>query len=79
MKQLFDTGLMWFRRDLRVTDNATLHQALSCCRQLHCVFVFDRDILDGLPRVDRRVEFIGSRWLSLTRRCASSAGSRVAA
>ncbi|MFZ4622893.1 MAG: cryptochrome/photolyase family protein [Rhodoferax sp.] len=65
MKQLFDTGLMWFRRDLRVTDNATLHQALSCCRQLHCVFVFDRDILDGLPRVDRRVEFIRESLVEL--------------
>jgi len=54
----FDTGLMWFRRDLRSTDNATLHLALSRCRQLHCVFVFDRAILDALPRVDRRVEFI---------------------
>jgi len=54
----FDTGLMWFRRDLRTHDNATLHRALSCCRQVHCVFVFDTTILDALPRVDRRVEFI---------------------
>ncbi len=49
---------MWFRRDLRVADNAALHMALKACRQLHCVFVFDRDILDELPRADRRVEFI---------------------
>ncbi|OQW87088.1 MAG: deoxyribodipyrimidine photolyase [Rhodoferax ferrireducens] len=54
----FDTGLMWFRRDLRTNDNATLHQALRRCRQVHCVFVFDTTILDALPRVDRRVEFI---------------------
>lgn len=61
----FDTGLMWFRRDLRCTDNATLHLALSRCRQLHCVFVFDRVILDSLPRVDRRVEFIRESLLEL--------------
>ncbi len=58
MTEEFDTGLMWFRRDLRTTDNATLHQALSRCRHVHCIFVFDREILDSLPRVDRRVEFI---------------------
>ena len=54
----FDTGLMWFRRDLRVSDNAALCMALSACRQVHCVFVFDSTILDPLPRSDRRVEFI---------------------
>jgi deoxyribodipyrimidine photo-lyase len=49
---------MWFRRDLRTTDNATLHLALLGCHQVYCVFVFDRDILDSLPKADRRVEFI---------------------
>ena len=58
MDKQFDSGLMWFRRDLRVLDNAALCLALKKCRGLHCVFVFDRDILDPLPRVDRRVEFI---------------------
>ncbi len=49
---------MWFRRDLRLEDNAALYHALRSCRQVHCVFVFDSAILDGLPREDRRVEFI---------------------
>jgi deoxyribodipyrimidine photo-lyase len=49
---------MWFRRDLRAHDNAALCQALDSCAQVQCVFVFDRAILDGLPRRDRRVEFI---------------------
>jgi deoxyribodipyrimidine photo-lyase len=65
MKPLFDTGLMWFRRDLRVQDNATLHLALTRCRQVHGVFVFDRDILAALPQVDRRVEFIRESLLQL--------------
>jgi len=51
-------GLMWFRRDLRAFDNAALHHALTQCKQVHCVFVFDSDILDPLPKADRRVEFI---------------------
>lgn len=49
---------MWFRRDLRIDDNAALHQALRACACVHAAFVFDRAILDGLPRADRRVEFI---------------------
>lgn len=49
MPQNFDTGLMWFRRDLRVMDNAALHLALSQCVRVHCVFVFDHAILASLP------------------------------
>jgi deoxyribodipyrimidine photo-lyase len=55
--------LFWFRRDLRAYDNAGLSAALSNGKQVHCVFVFDREILDVLPSPsDRRVEFI---WLSV--------------
>ncbi len=51
--------LFWFRRDLRAEDNAGLAAALAAASQVHCVFVFDRDILDRLEdRHDRRVEFI---------------------
>ena len=53
------TALFWFRRDLRATDNAGLFHALKSARQVHCVFVFDREILDALnDKKDRRVEFI---------------------
>jgi deoxyribodipyrimidine photo-lyase len=58
MTQQYQTGLMWFRRDLRAQDNAALHHALKSCRQVHCLFVFDRDIVDALPRQDRRISFI---------------------
>lgn len=54
----FDTSLVWFRRDLRAFDHAALHHALAQSARVHCVFVFDTDILDALPRADRRVEFI---------------------
>jgi len=57
-----ERGLMWFRRDLRLSDNAALYQALKTCKQVYCVFVFDRGILDHLPRRDRRVRFI---WESI--------------
>ncbi|MDD5030744.1 MAG: deoxyribodipyrimidine photo-lyase [Rhodoferax sp.] len=61
----FASGLMWFRRDLRTSDNATLQWALRSCRRLYCVFVFDRDLLDPLPRRDRRVEFIRESLVEL--------------
>lgn len=54
----YPRGLMWFRRDLRLADNAALYHALRSCRAVFCAFVFDEELLDGLPRADRRVEFI---------------------
>ena len=60
---LLNAALFWFRRDLRTTDNAGLHHALKSARCVHCVFVFDREILDALSdKQDRRVEFI---WQSV--------------
>jgi deoxyribodipyrimidine photo-lyase len=64
----YDKGLMWFRRDLRADDNAALYHALKVCRQVWCVFVFDTDILDSLPRADRRVEFIRESLVELDER-----------
>ena len=52
-------ALVWFRRDLRMHDHAALYAALKAHPAVHCVFVFDTEILDALPsRADRRVEFI---------------------
>ena len=56
---------MWFRRDLRAEDNAALHHALKSCQRVWCVFIFDREILDALPKADRRVEFIHESLLDL--------------
>lgn len=64
-----DGALVWFRRDLRSTDHAALHHALKAARQVWCLFVFDRDILDPLLErglaADRRVEFIRDGVLEL--------------
>jgi deoxyribodipyrimidine photo-lyase len=58
MDKPLDAALVWFRRDLRADDHAALHHALKAARAVWCAFVFDTEILDGLPRADRRVEFI---------------------
>jgi deoxyribodipyrimidine photo-lyase len=69
---------MWFRRDLRAYDNAALYHALKSCRQVHCVFVFDRAILDSLPRLDRRVEFIRESLVTLDAELRAVAGDAKA-
>ncbi|MEP6823269.1 MAG: deoxyribodipyrimidine photo-lyase [Ramlibacter sp.] len=65
MNKTYPAGLMWFRRDLRADDNAALYHALRACRRLSCVFVFDTNILDSLPRRDRRVAFIRESLVAL--------------
>ena len=70
----FSCGLVWLRRDLRVSDHAALHQALQHCQQVHVVFVFDTEILDALPRADRRVEFIRESLVDVDARLRELSG-----
>lgn len=52
-------SLFWFRRDLRLEDNAGLYHALKSGDQVLPVFIFDTGILDRLKhKKDGRVEFI---------------------
>ncbi len=74
MEKPYPAGLMWFRRDLRVHDNAALFHALKSCRLVHCAFVFDTPILGVLPRQDRRVEFIRESLVALDLDLRSSCG-----
>jgi deoxyribodipyrimidine photo-lyase len=61
----YTAGLVWLRRDLRAHDHAALYHALKQCQRVYCVFVFDREILDSLPKDDRRVSFIYDSVLEL--------------
>ncbi|HET9056212.1 MAG TPA: deoxyribodipyrimidine photo-lyase [Chitinophagaceae bacterium] len=57
MKQ--QVNIFWFRRDLRLHDNAALYYALKDGLPVIPVFIFDRNILDKLEdKRDRRVQFI---------------------
>lgn len=52
-------AIFWFRRDLRLEDNAGLWHALKSGYPVLPLFIFDTNILDDLPgRRDARVEFI---------------------
>lgn len=50
--------LFWFRRDLRLFDNAGLFNALKHETNVLPLFIFDEDILKHLPENDLRVQFI---------------------
>lgn len=61
-------NVFWFRRDLRLHDNAGLYHALKQGKPVVPIFIFDRNILDELDeREDRRVEFIHSSLQELQR------------
>ncbi len=57
--------LFWFRRDLRLDDNAGLFHALSESKSVLPIFIFDTDILTHLPRHDARVLFIYQQIVAL--------------
>jgi deoxyribodipyrimidine photo-lyase len=52
-------NIFWFRRDLRLTDNAGLYHALKAGKPVIPLFIFDKMILEKLDnKADARVEFI---------------------
>jgi deoxyribodipyrimidine photo-lyase len=52
-------AIFWFRRDLRLSDNAALYHALRSGYAVLPVFIFDTQILNALTdRADKRVNFI---------------------
>jgi deoxyribodipyrimidine photo-lyase len=59
-------NVFWFRRDLRLNDNAGLYHALKSGLPVLSVFIFDKNILDRLEdRKDARVSFIYNTIKSL--------------
>ena len=78
MPRAYRAVLFWFRRDLRVEDNAGLYHALASADRVHCAFVFDREILEALPsRHDRRVDFIHASVAALRERLLAMGGDLV--
>lgn len=51
-------SIFWFRRDIRLEDNAGLYNALQSHSNVLPIFIFDTKILQELPKQDARVEFI---------------------
>ncbi|MBI1288824.1 MAG: deoxyribodipyrimidine photo-lyase [Flavobacteriales bacterium] len=54
-----EVSVFWFRRDLRLDDNAGLYHALRSGNPVLPIFIFDQHILSKLEdKADRRVDFI---------------------
>jgi len=54
----YNTLIMWFRRDLRVQDNAALHEACAQAQRVIPLFVFDPAILGRADTGAARVAFL---------------------
>lgn len=70
--------IFWFRRDLRLNDNAGLYHALKSGNTILPIFIFDKDILDKLSnKGDLRVNFI-HKVISDLKRELNNLGSDLA-
>ncbi|MCF8303652.1 MAG: DNA photolyase family protein [Bacteroidales bacterium] len=69
-------ALFWFRRDLRLHDNAGFYHALKGNDNVLPIFIFDTEILDELTNSDdKRVCFIFSAVLELKEKLESMGSS----
>lgn len=68
--------LFWFRRDLRLHDNAGLHFALESGLPVLPIFIFDQDILKQFEdKSDRRVDYIHQALKSINSELADYGSS----
>ncbi len=59
MQKNASIAVFWFRRDLRLEDNAGLYHALKSGQPVLPLFIFDTQILNELDdKTDKRVQFI---------------------
>lgn len=65
-------AIHWFRRDLRLSDNAGLYHSLKSGYKVQCIFIFDQEILSQLSdKKDKRVQFIHEHIESLHQKLKS--------
>lgn len=69
-------NIFWFRRDMRLQDNAGLYHALKSGHVVKPIFIFDTEILDKLDdRSDARVSFIHTTITELQQELAKIGSS----
>mgnify|MGYP005852959195 CR=1 FL=1 len=71
-------NIFWFRRDLRLHDNAGLYKALKSDFPVLPIFIFDTDIIDELPKDDARLTFIYNALQDMKRKLKSEYKSSIA-
>jgi deoxyribodipyrimidine photo-lyase len=71
-----EVSIFWFRRDLRLEDNAGLWKALKSGYPVVPIFIFDKNILDKLQdKADARVTFLHHRLTEIQRQLAQIGAS----
>lgn len=68
--------VFWFRRDLRLNDNAGLYAALNSSLPVLPIFIFDTNILSKLPKNDARVGFLHNQ-LSVMNSHLAKTGKKI--
>jgi deoxyribodipyrimidine photo-lyase len=71
-------NIFWFRRDLRIEDNVGLCHALNYKNKVLPIFIFDKEILESLPRDDARVTFIHETISKINRYLKQNFNSSIA-
>ena len=71
-------NVFWFRRDLRLDDNAGFQAALKDDLPVLPIFIFDPEILDKLPEDDARVTFIFNNLQKMRDTLQDEHGSSIA-
>ncbi len=75
---MFDSALVWWRRDLRDDDHRALGEALRRSRRVYCGFVFEQELLAALAdRDDRRVSFVHASLVALDARLRQRGGGLI--
>ncbi len=72
----FGRSLVWFRRDLRLSDHRALFEACRASREVLPVFVIDEQILRRVKKDNRQVGFIQQSIDELDQ-CLRERGSRL--
>ncbi|MCM4156036.1 deoxyribodipyrimidine photo-lyase [Gramella sp. AN32] len=70
--------IFWFRRDLRLDDNAGFKAALQGEQLVMPIFIFDPEILEKLPKDDARVTFIYEELQKMREKLQKEHGSSIA-
>ena len=71
-----EISICWFRRDLRLNDNAALYHALKSKHPVLPLFIFDKSILDKLDnKDDARVTFIHQTIENLSQQFSKNGSS----
>jgi deoxyribodipyrimidine photo-lyase len=70
-------NIFWFRRDLRFEDNVGFFQALTAGEAAIPLFIFDKNILDFLPKQDKRLAFIHQCLENLQQKCVEMGSTLV--